>query len=286
MNTALPEKCPNCAHALAGKFCHECGEEMIESHDLSVKYFFAHHLAHELTHLDGKIFQTFKLLLFRPGYLTAEYFAGRRRRYIKPLRLFLTVCVLFAFVALMQSPQARPLRETIAATDPTGFTLRLLADKVTPAEMESKIFQEKFFNQSNAYGTALSLASVFFFALVLLALYFQARKYYVEHLVCALHLVSGVALLFLFFILIEAGWKKLAGASVGLPSAWQSFSRSFVFMIIPLSLEAFYLFIAFRKFYHSSIARALFAVPLVMGAMFLLQSLFTAVGYWIALLTL
>ena len=50
---------------------------------------FLHHGLHELTHFDSKIFRTVQALLFRPGLLTVEYLAGRRKRYVLPLRLFL-----------------------------------------------------------------------------------------------------------------------------------------------------------------------------------------------------
>jgi hypothetical protein len=47
--------------------------------------------------LDGRLWRTMSALLFRPGFLTREYFAGRRRRYIRPARLFLVLSIaLFA----------------------------------------------------------------------------------------------------------------------------------------------------------------------------------------------
>ncbi len=49
--------------------------------------------------LDGRLWKTLGALLFRPGFLTREYFAGRRRRYIRPARLFL-VASLLMFAAL------------------------------------------------------------------------------------------------------------------------------------------------------------------------------------------
>jgi hypothetical protein len=39
--------------------------------------------------LDGRMWRTLIGLFFRPGFLSREYFAGRRRRYIRPARLFL-----------------------------------------------------------------------------------------------------------------------------------------------------------------------------------------------------
>ena len=45
------------------------------------------------------MWRTLGALLFRPGFLTREYLAGRRRRYIRPARLFL-VASLFLFAVL------------------------------------------------------------------------------------------------------------------------------------------------------------------------------------------
>jgi hypothetical protein len=49
--------------------------------------------------LDGRLWKTLGPLFFRPGFLTREYFAGRRKRYIRPARLFL-VASLVLFAAL------------------------------------------------------------------------------------------------------------------------------------------------------------------------------------------
>ncbi len=47
---------------------------------------------------DGRMWRTL-IGLFRPGFLTREYFAGRRRRYIRPARLFLVLSLgLFALL--------------------------------------------------------------------------------------------------------------------------------------------------------------------------------------------
>jgi uncharacterized protein DUF3667 len=47
---------------------------------------------------------TLRLLLFRPGALTAEYFLGRRARYLAPLRLYLTSTLLFFFLISVLDP--------------------------------------------------------------------------------------------------------------------------------------------------------------------------------------
>jgi hypothetical protein len=49
-------------------------------------------------HIDGRIFHTLPPLMFKPGFLTLEYFAGRRMRYIAPFRLMFVMCLLSLFV--------------------------------------------------------------------------------------------------------------------------------------------------------------------------------------------
>ena len=81
---------------------------------------------------DGKFWKTLAALLLRPGFLTREYLAGRRRRYIGPARLFLvSSLLLFAtlrfatesidFVEAVQSDAPKePRAESKSPSDPTG----------------------------------------------------------------------------------------------------------------------------------------------------------------------
>lgn len=56
---------------------------------------FAHEFIGHYVALEGRLWGTFARLLFRPGALTNEYMAGRRKRYVEPLRLYLTLSILF-----------------------------------------------------------------------------------------------------------------------------------------------------------------------------------------------
>jgi hypothetical protein len=68
---------------------------------------------------DGKLWRTLAALLFRPGFLTCEYFAGRRRRYVRPARLFLaSSLVLFAVLRVVSDPTV----ELIVADPPRAST--------------------------------------------------------------------------------------------------------------------------------------------------------------------
>ena len=42
---------------------------------------------------EGALWRTLKLLLLQPGELTAEYLRGRRKHYVMPLHLVLSIAV-------------------------------------------------------------------------------------------------------------------------------------------------------------------------------------------------
>lgn len=95
--------CVNCETLLEGEYCHECGEKQPHDHDLTVAHF-AHEAWHEIIHVDSKIWRTLEALVLQPGALTVEYRAGRRNRYMRPLRMYL---ILFAGFVLLYSMGAK-----------------------------------------------------------------------------------------------------------------------------------------------------------------------------------
>ena len=88
--------CANCGAPLQGEFCHECGQS-IHSVLKPVHGMFEETLETVL-HIDGRIVHTLPPLLLKPGFLTLEYFSGRRVRYIAPFRLMFVLCLLSFFV--------------------------------------------------------------------------------------------------------------------------------------------------------------------------------------------
>ena len=74
-----------------GPYCALCGQHVVHL-DLTVREFL-HETTHELTHWDGKIPTTFAALFLHSGRLTREFLAGRRARWLPPLRLYV-ICSL------------------------------------------------------------------------------------------------------------------------------------------------------------------------------------------------
>src|SRR5215831_3361631 len=116
---ALPADCANCGAALNGPYCQACGQKAA-SPNVSLHEFF-HEAFHEFAHVDGKIVQTLRLLLTRPGRLTRDFLDGRRQRYVSPLRLYLTCSLIFFALASVAPRADRPFFTVSRARGEAGL---------------------------------------------------------------------------------------------------------------------------------------------------------------------
>ena len=90
------KNCLNCNAEVGGKFCHICGQENI--HPKESVWHIVDHFFQDVTHFDGKFFSTIRLLIARPGFLSAEYAAGRRMSYLNPIRMYVFTSALFFLI--------------------------------------------------------------------------------------------------------------------------------------------------------------------------------------------
>jgi len=129
--------CLNCDAPLAGRYCAACGQRD-DPH--------AHRLGHfvreafeGLTHADSRLWRTLWALLARPGFLTREFFAGRRQRYLPPFRLYIVVSLLF-FIALTLLPETPPI---LSFSDVAPTRPQVAAQAGQIADLAEQIAAEK-----------------------------------------------------------------------------------------------------------------------------------------------
>jgi hypothetical protein len=237
--------CRNCGTPAPGKYCGECGQSTA-LHPPTAREFLHEFIGHHVA-LEGRLWATLRMLLLKPGSLTVEYFAGRKQRYVNPLRLYLSVSLIVFAVGGVISPQVR-----VSTVDPdTGKlspslsheeSMQLAREGLAKLDFAPAWFKthagqfiDLTYEQQRervAHGFATYSPYAFFLLVPVLALllklfYLNRGIYYGEHLVCALHLQTAA---FIFAI---------AGAAV-LPSTDRDVAQLVSLVYATLALHRVY----------------------------------------------
>lgn len=185
--SGLPgEPCANCGTLRHSTYRPECGQKRFDHDDYALSHF-VEHAIHDITHFDSKIFRSLLPVLLRPGFLTAEYLAGRRGRYIKPVTLFSLVNVVF-FVLGIGAGLFRWGFESSYRTWPASLVSQQLVEakqhaKGLDREAVAKLFNEK----SRETKRYIFFASIPLSAVPMVLLFWRRRRYFVEHVIYSIH---------------------------------------------------------------------------------------------------
>lgn len=209
--------CLNCGEPFATprpRFCPGCGQETNLRPPRIGEFLQQFGGAYFAT--EGALWRTLKLLLFKPGELTRQYLAGRRKHYVLPLRLYLTIslAVLLLLRAVATVSLGAPEGVVLTPVEARNVQLDLglgragLKEGVffctdLPAwlcqriqrriDVDPKLFKREIEQLGERFVANLGGAMFVLlpgFALWLQLAYRNRRLRYTEHLVFALHVHS------------------------------------------------------------------------------------------------
>jgi hypothetical protein len=197
--------CLNCGATVERKFCPECGQENLE---LNENFFhIAFHTVGDFFHYDSMFFRSIIPLFTKPGFLTKEYWNGRRVRYIHPVRMFFFVTIIFMIVT---SIFYRHFKDKIIITETTTEItnpFKRKIDKYAPSVefTEDNLVKDMAYKGMDKFFAYLKYISFFMlpiYALIFQVLYRREKSLYVNHLVYVLHLQSFAYILISLSLLI------------------------------------------------------------------------------------
>ena len=256
--TPATARCDNCGAAVSGHYCAACGQRL--EAPVQSLWHFTQEATEDLTHTDSRLWRTLGALLFRPGYLTREFLAGRRVRYLPPVRLYLVISVAFFLWAsathhakVVLFPDNDPSKAVLAPLDETTFGAarpgespqqhaeRICSSgvnydgpwsaRVQPAARRAcvRLILDNGRTLPEVYMHNVPRALFIFLPLlagVMMLLYWRPRHYYVEHLLLFVHNHAFLFVLWLLAGLMSALLKPLAGlisAAATLYIAWYAY---------------------------------------------------------------
>lgn len=193
---ASASTCAGCERELLGDFCHACGERRLRAEEMTLRAF-VRDVASEVADLDSRAYRSARGLLTQPGFLTAEWVAGRRRAYVGPLKLFL-----ISFAAILLASSLRPrgrLEESARTLDGSWMVgaVDALAGRLGLSRVDAL---ERLNTTMLGHLSWLSVLIPVVLAAVLAVIFVRRRRGYVEHLVFATHvsafyLILGISVI-------------------------------------------------------------------------------------------
>lgn len=245
---ASQRRCGNCLGAVSGQYCAHCGQR----HKSARRHFrqLASDFFNDVLNLDTKLLNTLKPLLFKPGFLSTEYFADRRMRYVSPFKLYVILSIVTFF--LIQQSLDVAIDNTIAVENVTTTEKSKDSDKLnkftignfngTPwnaktnpiavswlpgpvndhlnkklARLEDTVKQRDWTQLLHAGLAATPQALLLmlpYFALLLKIAYLFRKRLYMEHLIVALHNHAFLLLAISLMLIGNGLWTWLMPASL------------------------------------------------------------------------
>lgn len=260
--------CPGCQREGTGRFCSFCGEEKLRHFDYSLRRFIGE-IASIVTNLESNVLRSFGNLIVKPGFLTAQYFAGRRKLYLKPVQLFLFCNVIFFFLQSYTgfSSLSTPLEVHLHELPYSAVARREVDEVLTKRGIALDEYRTRFDTTIVNQSKSLVVVMIPMFAGLMLPLYWRKKRYFVEHLVFSTHFYSYFLLFFSALMLLI----EIAAGVAGRARLNRSINE-LVFTSAVLLPCAAYLFFALRRVYgQSRVATGLKCLLLTAGLVLVLQ---------------
>ena len=260
--------CPTCGAVIDARFCGACGEKRVTAGDYSVAHFVTH-VFESLTNFDFKSLRALTALVTRPGLLTRDYLAGRRRVYLGPVQLFVIVNIVFALAgpSTFRTPLAVQEHDPPFPAFKRALVVSAMAERARPRDE----FRRSFDDAAGLQAKTWVFAMIPLLALVTAALY-GFRRVFFGHLIFATHFLAFMLAWMLGSALVIRWGVHLTGAQLTAPD-WDT-----VMSLLTLAGLAGYLLPALRRVFGdgwpAAVARTLAVTvliyPIILAYRFLL----------------
>ena len=221
------ENCRNCGARMADAYCGACGQKRFVESDRRFGHLAAQFFG-VVTDLDGRLWGSLRALLLRPGVLERDYLAGRRRRWLPPITLFLLANLVYFMAPLgadfdlsfIDQVPGHIAVEALGGDAPEALgqfpgqlhsvaTTRLLEGVLARRDARRREqgggayglpeLRRDYDAVAGDVSKALLVIHVPMVALLLMAAMAGSGRYYAEHVVVALHFLAFLMLATLAF---------------------------------------------------------------------------------------
>ena len=243
-------------------FCPQCGERPVNPRELSLRGL-AHEAFEVLTNIDGRLLNSLRCLVSRPGALTVSFVQGPRRPYLGPIALFLVANVLFFAAEAMTGGLvfSTPLDSHLHSQPWSGLAQSLVAQQLAARHATMEAYAPHFDGAVALHARSLVLVMAVAFTPLVALVFRRSSRPFAVHAAFSLHLYG-------FLLLLLCAGTAVPSASMLLGGVRSTSNR--LDTILSLALVGacgIYLFAAIRTVYGwRGYPRAMAAIGLTAGA--------------------
>ncbi len=190
-------KCKNCNSSFDKNYCNNCGQKLFSINDKSIKSLLEE-LLHFLTHFEGTFFTTLKTLFLHPSKVSHDYCNGIRKKYFKPISLFLLVVVIYLLIPIADglNMKMKYCKEGILGEN----LISQIDNKVNQLNISEDELAIKYDLKSEKVAKFLLFAMIPLSTLVIFLLFFKERKLVYETIILSTEL--NIFFISIYFILL------------------------------------------------------------------------------------
>ena len=234
----IQTQCLNCGTALTGSFCHACGQAVRDTTDRSIGKLLGDFLDN-IFFFDNRFVISLRYLFRYPSRMTVEFLAGKRKKFVSPVSLFLFVNVIYFFV--------NPLTDySISLEDqysqPYGPLIKdWINGKLQNEGLDFRSYSVTYQNMSDTISKSIMIINIPMIALGVYLMAFKKRRFYYDSLIFTFH----------FFSLFLASWILLDWANMlidFLAGHDDSIVGAISFMLFTLAIPLYYAVFSMKKF--------------------------------------
>jgi Protein of unknown function (DUF3667) len=247
--------CKNCGNHFSGKYCNQCGEKVYTDHDKSLKHIFEE-VFHFVTHFDSKFFTTLRLIFARPGFISQEYCRGVRKKYFKPVSLFLIGVIIYLLFPIIQGLNISFFNHL--AQDKQfhiSFPQAWAQAKATHYGISIEDLGLHFDDKSPKISKLLLFIIIPLTGIILKLLFYKRKRFSFDHFVLAAEI--NTFFVFLTFLLMPLLFQLIAKIVWWVWSGIYRYGDDIYFILTQLVLVFLFSAIAFKRFYGVSTWKAI-----------------------------
>lgn len=237
-NDTVKTQCLNCGTTIAGNFCYQCGQSIRDTTDRSIGKLLGDFLDN-IFFFDNRFVISLRYLFWYPSRMTVEFLAGKRKKFVSPVSLFLFVNVIYFFV--------NPLSDySISLEDqysqPYGPLIKdWINGKLQNEGLDFRNYSVTYQNMSDTISKSILIINIPMIALGVYFMAFKKRRFYYDSLIFTFH----------FFSLFLASWILLDWANTLIDSIAgndDSIVGAVSFVLFAFALPLLYAILGMKKF--------------------------------------